>query len=900
MFLSEKSVVQTLSNTELKILAVKVQLPNLPLHSIHREHVLNTIKANEHCRVHLFKAGSGYGKTMVLAQWFQQLQQQDIAVSWLTLDAKENDCYRFITYLASALHGVHTDISSSTLSMLEDGKEINTIMDELIHGLNQYGKPLHMAFDNIDCIVDKECIDFIRRLLSYVNQNIVIYFLSSKALPFSLSEFYAQGLCASYDESNLALSKSEVAIWSEQQNSQILSTQPTSWLYELSGGWFTGLWLIKQAVEQKGECLIDGSEQLLTDYFHENWQCHLTQEQFESCFNLALLESACAQYLDYVFATRRSHVLLDQLHRDHYHVVTSCSDNHEYWLHPLLRLFLLNQWNKSSMTEPLNRACQWLSVNGFDFQAVDMALRMHNVEQASNLLDFTAEKTFEQYNLKKLLQWHQQLPENVIVKSPKLVIIFSWALALSQQFEEAERLLAKMDSRRISLDIETRHGLSGQLFAIRGYIARCRGKMKNAIQLCEQALDKLDSRHLIAKSITYFNLSNIYLSQDKLDKAREFNRLSYESARSKGNIHLEMQAIHEHARIEQVRGNLNLADKHLNQGLLLAKNIRQSDLAAPYGRLLIYKGYIAWLKNNLKEAESLLQRGIQITQSHHDSYIIMGYVLKSNIARHTGDIEVAYDLLSEVESILQYWSVPGFIYQPWLKIMRVNLQIDEGKIDVAIKNLRALNNMAAQHEFALSPEHYPGLKHLCDVFYVRAKSISGQHGKALTRLDHTFATDSDSQQGFSLVFNLLMRALLRYQLGQENDALSDFRRAIVMAEPNHCIMPFIEYSESMHALYDKLPKPFQEKTFIKTILSNIKNGEESPHNHGFARIHSVISQREMAVLLLIAEGLTNQDIAERLFISLHTVKTHARRINSKLGVKSRTQAIIKAREMGFI
>ena len=61
-----------------------------------------------------------------------------------------------------------------------------------------------------------------------------------------------------------------------------------------------------------------------------------------------------------------------------------------------------------------------------------------------------------------------------------------------------------------------------------------------------------------------------------------------------------------------------------------------------------------------------------------------------------------------------------------------------------------------------------------------------------------------------------------------------------------------------------------------------------------------LSCRELAVLGLIAQGLSNQEVAEQLFISLHTVKTHARRINGKLGVARRTQAVAKAKALGFL
>ena len=61
-----------------------------------------------------------------------------------------------------------------------------------------------------------------------------------------------------------------------------------------------------------------------------------------------------------------------------------------------------------------------------------------------------------------------------------------------------------------------------------------------------------------------------------------------------------------------------------------------------------------------------------------------------------------------------------------------------------------------------------------------------------------------------------------------------------------------------------------------------------------------LSSRELAVLRLIAQGCSNQEISEQLFISLHTVKTHASHINSKLGVERRTQAVARAKALGLL
>jgi LuxR family transcriptional regulator, maltose regulon positive regulatory protein len=65
-------------------------------------------------------------------------------------------------------------------------------------------------------------------------------------------------------------------------------------------------------------------------------------------------------------------------------------------------------------------------------------------------------------------------------------------------------------------------------------------------------------------------------------------------------------------------------------------------------------------------------------------------------------------------------------------------------------------------------------------------------------------------------------------------------------------------------------------------------------------LSGLLSQRELEVLRLITEGLSNQNIADKLVISVGTVKTHLSRIYSKLEVRSRTQAIARARELGLL
>ncbi len=86
----------------------------------------------------------------------------------------------------------------------------------------------------------------------------------------------------------------------------------------------------------------------------------------------------------------------------------------------------------------------------------------------------------------------------------------------------------------------------------------------------------------------------------------------------------------------------------------------------------------------------------------------------------------------------------------------------------------------------------------------------------------------------------------------------------------------------------------------ESLRQRLLRYEREPETTQAATEETVLSNRELTVLRLIAQGCSNQEIAEQLFISLHTVKTHARRINTKLGVARRTQAVAKAKALAWL
>jgi LuxR family maltose regulon positive regulatory protein len=131
-------------------------------------------------------------------------------------------------------------------------------------------------------------------------------------------------------------------------------------------------------------------------------------------------------------------------------------------------------------------------------------------------------------------------------------------------------------------------------------------------------------------------------------------------------------------------------------------------------------------------------------------------------------------------------------------------------------------------------------------------------------------------------------------------------RALSLAEPQGYVRLFVREGEAAARLLYRIsahgatPSRTVSRTYVSRLLKAITKPEDDSDNGKAEALIEPLSEREREVLALIAEGLSNREIADRLILSVSTVKAHAHHIYTKLDVGNRVQAVERARAIGLL
>jgi len=335
----------------------------------------------------------------------------------------------------------------------------------------------------------------------------------------------------------------------------------------------------------------------------------------------------------------------------------------------------------------------------------------------------------------------------------------------------------------------------------------------------------------------------------------------------------------------------------VHQGLERLRGLSPQRLYAVRARLTLYEGFLLAMRLQPQAARVRLLAGIGEARACRDISVLIGHCVIARLDGASGEFAKAFAELAEAERLMHIWDVPPIYYLAMITLVKCELWLAQGRIDLAEAWLARLGQTYTGEHAAAPPEFHPQLPLHVELQQALLDVIQGQPMLAEGRLNVLHENGQQTGRQLLSVMALTQKVALLLSSGREPEARKVLSQALEAAAGG-VYQPFDALLKN-HA--DWLRGQLQALSCLavsQQLLTQFPTAAPRPAVESSAT--EQLSSRELAVLRLIAQGCSNQEISEQLFISLHTVKTHASHINSKLGVERRTQAVARAKALGLL
>ncbi len=545
---------------------------------------------------------------------------------------------------------------------------------------------------------------------------------------------------------------------------------------------------------------------------------------------------------------------------------------------PLARLLRDEPWPAKRSWH--RRACQWFTTE-CDWQAAfEQALLAEAFEVAVSLLQhFSFEDLFRQHNAQLLLRLHEQHGDELMLGSAQLVGLVTAALLFAGRFEQAGVCIDQLARFAPQPTAAKQRHLLARWQAQWGWLLHLNGDAERSREHFLEALQALPDSAWTSRLMCLSGLTQQALLRGELDVSQALNREALCLARAHGSLLLEALLELDHAQLLEQRGAPYRAQSLLEnvQAMLACQRLKAGPLV---GRIALRRGHLALRQGQDTLAGECFESGLSLCLHSQDKRVLYGFLGLALLAANHGDYAQAFAQLREAERLMQQRHVPDSVYRAVLLLVSGHFWLQQGRAELTVEAvrrvLRHFRGPQARQAPPATLELIPRLEYLLVLAEVKL-------GVAVQPMERLYALLDTTQQRGMLCLETELHLVLgevAWQLGDSAVARRALQTGLELAQ--RC-----QVQQAIRELRLRAPG----------LLSEL--GLETPAAPSGV-VENPLSQRELEVLQLIAQGNSNLEIADRLFISLHTVKTHARRIHSKLGVERRTQAVAKAKTLGLM
>lgn len=930
----------------MRLLRTKLFIPRTHPGMIPRPALAHKLTEGLQRKLTIISAPAGSGKTSLLSDWIHTVQtsaQLNVRANfaWVSLDEHDNDPTRFWSYTIAALQTLQPDIGKTAQDMLQSQQPppTETILTELLNEIDLLPFDFALVLDDYHSVDTRPIHEGLAFLLENLPPRMHLMIAGRTEPPLPLPTFRVRRDLIELHAEDLRFTKQEAASFLNQVMGLSLSAEEIDALDHLTEGWVAGLQLAAlsmQGIEDVSGFIrsFSGSHRYIFDYLAQEVLNRQPPEIQAFLLQTSVLERLCSDLCEAILDNKGkgigdkgtlspipyspSQEILEFLERSNLFLVPLDQERRWYRYHHLFAEFLQTRLEQQAGREAIARlrrsASQWFEQRGYISEAISLALAAEDYDQAVSLVKAATEEMFLRSQLHTLVRWVQAIPDYSLRADPVLSMSYCWALLATGQTADIEPHLQGVEhilgtaadgseySLSQSADIQ---GALGEITCIRASLAFNQMDFHRVVFLSKQAQTYLNQSNGISlftertdlMGIASFNLAVAFEMMGDLTAAKEeFSRCI---PLIQNNLHLLPLAISHLAQLHWVGGQLRQAEQtYLQAQQVVGKAGTFSPMA---GTIYTGLGNILYEKNKPEQAVDHFNRGIEMgRQWTMWEVLVSGYAGLLRVKMAQDQFDEACSLLEELNQYVNRFQIAWG--PPTIEMLKALVSANMGDLEDAAR-WAASSGIPLDREINYFLE---GQAIILARVLIKLRKL-----EPAGRLVSSLLAGAEAGQRWGRVIEILiLQALIQSDQRKWEDALEALHRALTLAEPEGYIRIFLDEGEPVKALLKdiQLNAKGPLAAYIRELLAAFPDGDqaapipskiESP-KPALQKPSDMLSSRELEVLRLIADGLTNQEIAERLVVSLNTVKTHVKNIFSRLEVSSRTQATAKARELGLL
>jgi LuxR family maltose regulon positive regulatory protein len=856
-------------------------------------------------QVTLVSAPAGFGKTTCISEWVNAL---DCPVTWLSLDPADDDPGRFFAYLVAALQKVDENLGREIEGVLRSGQlpPSEAISTTLSNDILELEGRFLLVLDDFHVIQDHFILQVLQKLVSSLPQPLHLVLLTREDPSLPLARLRANNQMTEIRAGDLRFTSPEADRFLNEVMGLSLSQVDIAVLDDKTEGWIVGLQLAGLSVRDRADpssfiATLSGSHRFILSYLTEEVLSQQPEEIQHFLLQTSILDRLSGDLCNAVTGRTDGHFLLERLFNANLFLIPLDDEQRWYRYHHLfadLLRDLQHAHQKDEAAELHRRASRWYAQAGLASEAIQHALAAEDYEMAVHLVESHAKGMILRGYLKTVEGWMQAISPEWSSQSPKANMAFAWMHFLRGTIAQASPYLERLQTIFSGSQMGEKEDLSLQAewLALQSTALNAQGKPMESLALANRALEIVPDKDHYVRSLIHIGLADAYQQMDDYVHAVEAFEMIVQHGRAAANFVIELLGLAGLSAMALRHGQLHLAFEIASQGV---DRVERSGSLPPISAT-VYGGlgqvYYQW--NQLEQSHNCFLRATQVsTLSGYRDVEIYYMVILSRLYQMEGDLEASARKIQEAVDLLQGGAAA------WVRSEVVSQQV---RIYLARDNPVAAETVLRQSGVSIQDEvtHQTDSIHIA---YLRLMLYRGQDHqndklRQASELARRIIASAEAGQRIETVLQtLISSALVRSSSGDTKGSLELLDQALGLAEPEGYIRIFLDEGAPVAALLRRAQKCGIHSDYIKELLALFPSpAGESNLPQKIGELVEPLTERELEILGLIDEGCSNQEIARRLVITLHTVKKHNSNIYAKLGVNSRTQAVARARQLRLL